>query len=492
MSQPALRGVPTHNPVSATDRVFAWSPWALGAILLLAAALRLVGLETHIFAQDELYTVVESTKLFHSPLQPGIQARPLYYLLEHALLAVSPPTPLALRLPPLVFGLLGVWLTWLIGKTVVGEVAGLLAAFLLAISPWHLFASGEARYWSLVYALAALGYLALHQAEQLGRTRDFVLAVAAWVLAAATHPTTLFPFVGAVLGARLVGPDGRIGWHWPSRRAWQALWAPLALSLLGGYVALVLSGNQAAARNFSGRGLLATLRLLPAMIQWMTPTAFTVGALGALGLALLGSNAKRRRWGLMAVCGCGSAMTLLVVASTVTDVYADYGMALLPLLFVSGGALVQLGYEGLAASRGLFAGAATVVFAAGVVPDTVSHLSDGTRFDYRPAFQFIQAHDRGVAVVTWPLVLQQYYAPDLRARELTPDTVALHALLERERALWAVVSVQRYGIVTDDRGALGAWLRDHCRLTFSHQRPRLDYRLYRVELYRCGTDFLLR
>jgi hypothetical protein len=479
------------KPVPLPARVSLSSRWALGAILLLAASLRLVGLRSNIFAQDELYTVIESTKLFHSSLRPGIGARPLYYLLEHVLLGVRPPTPLALRVVPFVFGVLGVWLTWLVGKIVIGEVAGLLAAFLLAISPWHLFASGMARYWSLVYLLTALGYLALHRAEQRGRTQDYVVAVTVWVLAAATHPTILFPFVGAVLALRLVQPDGQIGWRWPSRQAWKALWVPLALCLLAGYAALVLSGNGAAVRNFAGRGSLATLRLLPAMVQWMTPTTFVLGAVGALAMARLGSNAGRRRWGLMAVLGCGSAMTLLVVASTVTDVYADYGMAMLPLLMVSGGALVQLGYEGMSASRGPFAGAVTVLLAAGILPESVSHLSDGTRFDYRSAFQFIQAHDRDVAVVTWPLVLQQHYAPDLHAFELTPDSVALHSLLEQRRDFWAVISVQRYGIVMDDRGELAAWLPRHCRLAFSHERPRLDYRRYRVELHRCRAGFLV-
>ena len=171
MSRPAMR-YPPSEPVALVARSSASSRWAPGAILLLAAALRLVGLRSNSFFQDELYTVEEATNLFHSTAQPGIWARPFYYVVQHMLLALAPPTPLALRLLPFVLGVLGVWLTWLVGKRVLGEVAGLVAAFLLAITPWHLFVSGMARYWSLVYVLAALGYLALHQAEQLGRTRD--------------------------------------------------------------------------------------------------------------------------------------------------------------------------------------------------------------------------------------------------------------------------------------------------------------------------------
>src|SRR2546425_12898843 len=127
------------------------------------------------------------------------------------LLALAPPTPLALRLLPFVLGVLGVWLTWLVGKRVLGEVAGLVAAFLLAITPWHLFVSGMARYWSLVYVLAALGYLALHQAEQLGRTRDCVLAVGVWAVAGGAHAGGLFALPGVGLGVGVVGAGGGPG-----------------------------------------------------------------------------------------------------------------------------------------------------------------------------------------------------------------------------------------------------------------------------------------
>ncbi|OLB89668.1 MAG: hypothetical protein AUI15_25815 [Actinobacteria bacterium 13_2_20CM_2_66_6] len=460
----------------------------LGATLVLAALLRMVGLQSTIFAQDELYTVVESTRLFHSPLVPGIEGRPLYYLFEHVLLALGAPTPLTLRLPPFLFGVLGVWLTWRVGKVVLGDVAGLVAAFLLAISPWHMFASGEARYWALVYALTALGYRALLQAEQADRPKDLVLAVVTWVLAAATHPSTMFPFVGVVLAVRLVRPDGRIGWVWPTRSAWTRLWIPLGLCLFAGYVTLALTGHQGALRNFTGRGALATLRLVPAMVQWMTPTAFALGALGAVVLLSPGMAAERRRWGLMTLLGCASAIPLLVVASGVTDVYADYGMAMLPLLCVSGGGLIQVWSERTAASRALLGSAMLAALAAGILPSTVSHLSDGTRFDYRPAFQFIRTHEPGVTVVTWPIVIQQHYAPDLHGFELSPDTARLGSLLEQQRVLWVVISVQRYGIVTDDRGELGGWILRRCRLAFVHERPRLDYRVYRVNLYRCEAS----
>ena len=142
-----VHSVPIHHPRRVSR--------ALAAVLALAAALRLPGLWCFPLEQDELYTVLESRLLWDVPLQPGIDARPLYFLLQHALLGALPETPVALRAAPLLFGLLGVWMVWRAGSRLLGPYAGAAGAFLVAVSPWHMHASGMARYWSLLFLLAA-------------------------------------------------------------------------------------------------------------------------------------------------------------------------------------------------------------------------------------------------------------------------------------------------------------------------------------------------
>ena len=67
------------------------------AILLLAAAVRAYGAWAFPFEQDELYTVDEATNLFHTKLLPGIQARPVFFLLEHPVVVLLPHVPAILR-----------------------------------------------------------------------------------------------------------------------------------------------------------------------------------------------------------------------------------------------------------------------------------------------------------------------------------------------------------------------------------------------------------
>lgn len=467
--------VPIHR--SRRDR------WSLAAVLALAAALRLPGLWRYPLEQDELYTVTESRLLWDVPLQPGIDARPLYFLLQHALSWVLPDSPAALRAAPFVFGMLGVWLAWRVGARLVGPSAGVLAAFLVAMAPWHLHASGMARYWTLLFLLSAVFLLALSRGIDADRPRDLGLALAALLAGVLTHPTFLFPAAGAALGASLVTADGRLGWRWPSRRAWAWLWIPFLVAVALFFGALKLAGRGDAVRNWGGRGWLASLRLVPAMVEWLTPAVVAAGIAGAL-LLLAQRDPARRRWGMMTVTGCGATILLLLAASTRTDVYADYAVAMLPLLFVSAGALAQL-----AAERMRPGAAATAVLAAllgaAVLPATASHLSDGTRFDYRPAFRHVERAAPGRLVVTWPIVVQRHYAPGLRAAELRGGTARLDAWVAAEGEVWVVASVKRYGIALDDSGALAAWLARRCRRDAAFERPRWDYRVHRVEVWRC-------
>jgi len=59
---------------------------------------------------------------------------------------------IAVRIPPVIFGLLTIWTTYLIGKKLVSKRVGMVAALLISINPLHIYYSQEAR----MYALATL------------------------------------------------------------------------------------------------------------------------------------------------------------------------------------------------------------------------------------------------------------------------------------------------------------------------------------------------
>jgi 4-amino-4-deoxy-L-arabinose transferase-like glycosyltransferase len=454
-------------------------------ILALAAALRVPGLWGFPFEQDELYTIIESTELFDSPLHPGIEARPLYYLLQHALFWLTPASAVAVRVLPVVFGMLGIWAVWLLGRRMLGPTAGAAAALFTAVSPWHMYISGMARYPALLFLLSALACLFLLRAYTSERPRDYGAALVCLLLGSLTHPTFLFPVVGIVVGTLCIRNDGSLGWRSPSRQAIKYLWFPYLTALAAGLVLLNTAGREASLRNFSGRSLAEVLRVIPGVVEWMTPVLFAAGVLGALSALLFATNPQARRWGAAATLGIASTLSALFLASFVTNVYADYAASMLPLAFVGAGALVHLIAASHIAHRLWWRLASTATIIAAILPSTVSHFSDGTRFDFRPAFELISDTAPEVMVLTRPIILQQHYAPELVAAELRYDQLFLDEQLAKQRDLWIAAPVQRYGLVYDHSGIGAKWLAEHCRLTFSHARPRLDYRTYRVDLYRC-------
>lgn len=464
--------------------------YLLGAVLLLGAAIRLYCAVRLPFDQDELYTMMEASRPFAVRLGhgPGIEGRPLYYLLQYPLLGILPDTPFALRLLPTIFGLAGLWATYLLVRELLGRRAGVVATALLAISPWHIDVSGMARYWSLVYLLSTLTFLFLHRAYEEDRPSDYLKALIVLLLGSSTHPTFLFPAAGATLGLTLSGTGERlVGWRWPTRRAWQYLWGPYLLFLAAAFVALRVGAPDSALRNASGRGLLSTLRLVPAMIEGASVILFCLAVVGAFVL-LASRTARQRTAGHMVLAGVLACLVLLVGLSFTTDVYAVYATSMLPLVLLAAAAAVEVAAARTGEVAGRVALLATAVIGMAILPQTASHMSDGTRFDYRPAFARIRRDGPQETVLTWPIALQRRYAPELKGVELLPDTTRLSAVLERDGRAWAVVSMKRYGIAMDDDGALAAWLVARCRAVESYQRPRFDYRLHRVDLYHCSKD----
>jgi hypothetical protein len=454
-------------------------------LLLVGTALRVWGAVSLPLEQDELYTLLESRDLFATTLKPGIDARPLYYLIQHQFLDVFPQTPLGLRLLPLAFALAGLWSTYVLARRVAGERAGLIALTLIVVSPWHLHISSFARYWSLIYFLTTLVLLALHQLRESDEMRPgwHWVALGACAAGLATHPTFGFALAGIVLGAHLEWTGSRLSIRWPSRAAWFRLWGPLALFVTVGVAVLVLGNRHEAVQNFGGRGLAASLRLLPAIVQWITPVQFAAGALGAFACV---ASPRLRSWGLPALLGAISLLALLGAAAFRTDTYADYGVALVALCTVSAAAALSSVGDDDRRGSALRAGVLLILLA-GILPSTVSHLLDGMRFDYRPALAFAQSRAPDDAIIGQPEILMRYYAPQARHLPYRVRADSLDAALQREGRFWLVLSAREYGwsLVEPDTEA---WTARHCRRVRSDSRMRLDSRQYRVELFSCGRD----
>lgn len=124
-------------------------------ILLTAFILRLINLNQSLWL-DEAINVVYSQKYslidFLTVYSLGDFHPPLHFGILWIWTRVFGTSEIAVRIPSLIFGLLTVWFTYLIGKNLFGKNIGLIAALILAFNPLHTYYSQEAR----MYSLAAL------------------------------------------------------------------------------------------------------------------------------------------------------------------------------------------------------------------------------------------------------------------------------------------------------------------------------------------------
>ncbi len=123
------------------------------------------------FANSSLAQLIERTSVDIHP--------PLYYLLLKGWLAVCGSGVAAARCLSVVSGVAAIPLLYLLGRRLWGGRAGLFAALLLALSPFHIYYSQEVRMYGLVTLLGlAASLLTLRAAEGRGRW-DWVAAGAA-------------------------------------------------------------------------------------------------------------------------------------------------------------------------------------------------------------------------------------------------------------------------------------------------------------------------
>ena len=184
------------------------SRWMLPVILLLTAGIVLAWGHVRLLDQDEVFVLqTDSVRSVHALIDVQrhypISLDPLFYhLLSHACVRLLGATAFAIRLPSLAGYLLMQVCLFLVGRTLAGERAGLVAAAIPALTA-TLFYGVEARPYGLLLGLSALVLLSwLRSAGSVrGRRTGWLMTLAVTLaLALNTHyfaVLLLVPLCGA-------------------------------------------------------------------------------------------------------------------------------------------------------------------------------------------------------------------------------------------------------------------------------------------------------
>jgi 4-amino-4-deoxy-L-arabinose transferase-like glycosyltransferase len=117
---------------------------------------------------------------------------PLFFVLAWATKGILGNPVQSIRLVSLATGTAAIPLTFLLGLMTVGRRAGLVGATCVALSPYMIFYSSEARPYMLLLFLALLSTVALLRAVDTGRNKWWVAYAACSCAAAYTHYTVAF------------------------------------------------------------------------------------------------------------------------------------------------------------------------------------------------------------------------------------------------------------------------------------------------------------
>lgn len=125
------------------------------AILFLGLILRLVSLDQSLWLDEAINTLaVKNNSLFNLV---GQYARadfhpPGWFIILWLWTKVFGYSEIFVRIPSVIFGSLTIWIVYLIGRKLLSERVGVVAALLISVNPLHIYYSQEAR----MYAMAAL------------------------------------------------------------------------------------------------------------------------------------------------------------------------------------------------------------------------------------------------------------------------------------------------------------------------------------------------
>lgn len=416
-------------PLARSLRIWLWL--ATGV----AAGLRLLDLGTWSLWIDEAHTFRDATMPLFG--DGGLFATdrgfyPVPFLLLRGLFAVGlGQDEGSLRLPFALVGIATVPVLGLLGRRIVGDRAAVVAAWLCALHPWHVYWSQNARGYGLAFLCAAIAVHGLDRWADRGGVRALAGALLALALGVACHPTAGTLLLG-LAGFMVVRRMRRFG---PPQLAGLAVLAVALLFGLPPAIAALLPYQE----FLGSKPNVSLVHFAQTTAYYYRPLLLLAALAGGLGLQdRLGPTRTR-----LLLCLAGLPLFgLAVVSSSVAQTTARYSIAVFPVLLWLAAALAVRLAEALRGTastpepRARFAAAlALVALPLDCGAPLLGYFGErhGDRGAWREALVAARAHagNRRLYVVTVHQPIVSYYLQRNLWAEgpaATDPTVQVHAL----------------------------------------------------------------
>jgi mannosyltransferase len=479
---------------------------ALGVVFLIGAWLRLTALNRQSLWFDEADVVIRAqqplSRVMETFVAPG-ENGPIYNIMLALWIRFAGISEIAVRLPSAVFGVIALPLVYLLARRIAGSTVALIATGLLAISPYHIWYSQEAKMYTMVVALALASTYALVVALERNQRWWWIAYAVVTTLMFYTHVATILVFGAQFLYAVATWRE------WPARRR---SWA-IAISVLTlPYIPIALwamrvIGGQADTWHpaVTLPAALETFAIKFAVDRYEDDiriyASILYAVLAVAGIAGLAYWRRREKWWLLISLLVVVPIIGLWVVSLQQSVFSDrYGIVALPfyLILVSaalGWTLRRQHLWPLAVVAMIF----LISFAWAPIRD-VNRTQSAEKEDWRSAYAWVaERHEPGDALVvmpgylitTWDYHLQRDerlenihgFAMGSFTIDWFDESDMMHIMYEEAEGaerIWLVQSPDR-AEADDPDLHLESWLENDGEAVAEHEVNGVQVTLYKLE-----------
>jgi mannosyltransferase len=453
-------------------------------IVLLAAALRFYKLGEWSFWIDEIYTLDRAVNHYTSAEQiiqhipPNRNWVPVSIILTAQVWNLFGASEWSARLTSAIIGILTLPVLYLSIRKIFGNSAALIAVLLLAVSPWHIFWSQNARFYTTLMLFYTLALLVFHFGIEHNRPRYFVLFYVLFYLAMSERMIAvfLFPVIAAYLFLLWVLPFQKPAGF--NIKNLSIFFAPVLLFLVIQIFLLATRGTYMFA--FDLEALAAPIDN-PARL--LIVIAFSIG-IPILSLAIFSSIyllRNKNRAGLFFFISAALPPLMIAAASPFVFMVERYAFVSLAFWIVLSAVGIQTMFS--------IAGRNGIVFALGIFFILLAdaggenlmyyQINHGNRLDWREEVSYVQQKKQaGDVVISTRAELASYYLGEdvVEYQNLLPED-----LEKLDKTVWFIMD---YPGIWHGRGESKVWIEDHARLmrhSFLRVREENYMLVYRLD-----------
>lgn len=448
------------------------------AVTILAAALRLYKLGEWSFWVDEMFTLEDVFGTGKLGLYHGM-TYPLSYILIGLSVNTFGLSEWTARIVPALFGIATPAMVYLLARRRFGEGPSIMAAGIIAISPWSLYWSQMARFYTMTLFFSSASILVLYKGLEENKKSYAAAAGILMALGTISHYSALLMLVAVGVYVAVVP---LLRWRRPAGLNLKNSIIFLAPFILGAVLVGAKAGallSKYAAGHPTGTNIAnpitAAAYVIASLAYRVEPTMAVLAVAGAwIGLR------RRDRGALFLTAAVVVPALILIVAGVMSHAENRYAFVVLPPVALLAGSALSVIFRSLRETNRTIAIAAVLAVAFPLLQHDASYfgpVSNGERWNYRAAADFLRSRAQPGDVVysAMPLSLEHYLRDaDLVVLDLNigPDSKDL----PQERA-WFVIEDETRGESMSRR--ISGWLRSEADLAanFPASSPAANYGL---------------